>query len=344
MTDSRVTLKLLSKHTGFDESTISRALRGDKTLSIRSENLQKIIKKAEELGYVPNIVGRSLRSSRSHTLGLVLPSLQNHIHAQIVEGAHQVCVDQGYSLIMAYSESPDKQLEVIIRLIEKNRIEGLLALTFQNELRSSPHLDKFRIPVAAVNWSSAEFENWVVVNERQGAATAVKHLIDLGHVRIAHIGGDLRRYNAAERHQGYVDALATAGIPYDPNLVAQSDYNSYQNGAKAMEDLLDKNAQPFSAVFALSLLPAAGALGVLRKRKIDVPSQMSIVAFHDGLIADVLSPTLTTVAFDLPAVGRLAAQGMIDVVEKKCKHFCKVIDGGRIVQRESTAALGHLQI
>lgn len=86
MTSTRVTLKLLSERSGFDKSTISRVLRGDVTLSIRPENSELIRKLAADLGYVPNAAGRSLRSSRTYTLGAVVPSLQNQIHAQIVEG------------------------------------------------------------------------------------------------------------------------------------------------------------------------------------------------------------------------------------------------------------------
>lgn len=160
MTAKRVTLKDLSDLTGFDKSTISRALRSDPTLSIRPDNLKHIKRAAEEMGYVPNMAGRSLRSARSYAIGAVVPSLQNQIHAQIIEGAQNVCRTRGYSLLIAHVDRKEHQPELFQQLVRKHNVDGLLVLTFQNEQVQVPELKDLGVPVVMVNRKSDQFDNW----------------------------------------------------------------------------------------------------------------------------------------------------------------------------------------
>ena len=338
MSKHRVTLKMLSERTGFDKSTISRVLRGDKTLSIRAENLAHILKVAEQLQYVPDPAGRSLRSSRTFSLGAVIPSLQNQIHAQIVEGAYEVCNAQGYSLIIAQASTPQDQLAAIQKMVRNNRIEALLALTFRNEYSEPVFVDDLAVPIAAVNWKAPGFENWITIEERKGGRMATQYLLDLGHRKIAHLSGDLLRFNSSERFLGYQDALASAGIAVDPSLVITSGY-TFEAGYQAMTELLDRRRGMFTAVFVVSMLSAAGAINALQKQGVRVPEDVSVMGFHDGLMAQVVTPRLSTIAFPLNDMGRIAAQGMIDVLEGKATSFGQEIPGGIVVARESTAAL-----
>lgn len=338
MTAKRVTLKDLSDLTGFDKSTISRALRNDPTLSIRPDNLRRIQQAAEDMAYVPNMAGRSLRSARSYSIGAVVPSLQNQIHAQIMEGAQNVCRARGYSLLIAHVDQKEHQPELFQQLVRKHNVDGLLVLTFQNEQVQVPELKDLGVPVVMVNRKSDQFDNWVMVGERKGGALATKHLIDFGHRQIAHITGDLRRYNAQERHQGYKDALEEAGIPFDPNLVQEGGY-TLEEGASAMEALLDRAQGAFTALFAVCTLPAAGALHVLRKRKVDVPGDVSVIGFHDGTLAEIITPTLTTVFYPLAQLGQDAANGMIDLLAGQDPEIKRVYSDGKIIQRESTSAI-----
>jgi DNA-binding LacI/PurR family transcriptional regulator len=333
----RVTLKFLAERTGFDISTISRVLRDDATLSIRPENIEIIKRTARELNYVPDTAARSLRSARSYSIGAILPSLQNQIHAQIVEGASRVCRDRGYSLIIAHLADPSDEQEMVSDLIARNRVEGIMSLTFREELRRFASEHDGDVPVMAVNWWAPGFESAVTLDERPGARMATEHLLDLGHRRIAHLSGDLTRFNAAERFAGYCEALASRGVAFDEQLTQTSGYG-YEDGARAMEALLERRSGDFTAVFAVSMLTAAGAIGVLSRRGIRVPEDISVIGFNDGMLAAVMSPSLTTVAYPLADLGQAAAEGMIALVEKTVAQFRKVIGGPRLIHRGSTAA------
>lgn len=332
----RVTLKFLAERTGFDISTISRVLRDDATLSIRPENIEIIKRTARELNYVPDTAARSLRSARSYSIGAILPSLQNQIHAQIVEGASRVCRDRGYSLIIAHLADPTDEQEVIADLIARNRIEGLMSLTFREELRRFAGSHDGDFPVMAVNWWAPGFESAVTLDERPGARLATEHLVDLGHTRIAHLSGDLNRFNAAERFAGYREALMLRDVVFHEDLTQTAGYG-YEDGARAMEALLDRKQGGFTAVFAVSMLTAAGAIGVLNRRGIRVPEDISVIGFNDGMLAEVMSPSLSTVAYPLADLGRAAAEGMIALVEKSVPQYRLVIGGPRLIQRGSTA-------
>lgn len=335
----RVTLKDLSALTGFDKSTISRVLRDDTTLSIRQDNAELIKKAARDLGYVPNAAGRSLRSALSYSLGAVVPSLQNQIHAQMIEGAQSVCMSRGYSLQIARAQTGESEVQPFRQLVEEHRVDGLMVLTFRNESSQMPDLPELRelgVPIIVVNWWSDQFENWVLVPDRAGSATATRHLIDLGHRKIAHLSGDRQRYNAEERFQGYCDALHKAGIAYDPDLVQEAGY-TFQTGVDAMDRLLDRRQGDFSAVSVVSLLSAAGAIQTLHKRGLNVPGDVSVIGFHDGILAEAVTPTLSTIAYPLAELGRCAADGIIDILSNKRSTVTQVIDNGRIIQRDSTA-------
>jgi LacI family transcriptional regulator len=333
MRKKRVTLRLLSERTGFDVSTISRVLRNDATLSIRPENVLRIKQVAQELNYMPDIAARSLRSARSYSIATLLPSLQNQIHAQIVEGASRVCRHGGYSLIIAHAAPKESQQDIVSELVSRNRIDAVMSLTFREELHG---LD---VPAMAVNWRAPGFEHWVTLDERPGARLATEHLIALGHRRIAHLSGDLTRFNAIERCTGYREALAAAGLAFDSGLVEPAGYG-YEDGLRAMHALLDRQAGGFTAVFALSMLTAAGAISALQQRGLRVPQDMSVVGFNDAILAEIMNPSLTTVAYPLIELGAAAARGMIALLENPGTQVRETVGGARLIQRGSAAPPG----
>lgn len=327
----------ISSRTGFDKSTISRVLRDDSTLSIRQENIDLIKRVAREMDYVPDAAGRSLVSSRSFSIGALLPSLQNPIHAQIVEGAAQVCMERGYSLIIAQAAEVSLHQEVIRQMVHRNRVDGMLALTYSNEYARSETVGGINVPIMAVNWRAEGFKNWITVDEQPGASLATRHLIDLGHRQIAHIAGELQRYNAQERLAGYREAIETAGIGWDETLVEPSGY-SFEDGFAGMNRLLARKRGEFTAVFVVSILAAAGALNALSKHGIKVPGEISVVGFHDGIMAQMSSPALTTVAYPLHNLGRAAAEGMMSLLDGGHESFRMVVGEPKLALRNSSAA------
>ncbi|EAB6718359.1 LacI family transcriptional regulator, partial [Salmonella enterica subsp. enterica] len=252
-------------------------------------------------------------------------------------GAAEACRRRGYSLIIAQAAEGKQQMDVIHDMVERNRVDGLLALTFRTEYSLMKTMPQFDVPVMAVNWRAEGFANWVAANEQAGSRLITQSLIDLGHTKIAHISGDPERFNPSERLSGYRDALDSAGIAFDPDLVERGGY-SFDEGAEAMNALLDRRGGDFTAVYVLSILSAAGALSALKKRNIAVPQDISMVSFHDTLMGRIMSPSLTTVAYPLIQMGEIAATGLMDILDGKFETFTHTVDDFRLLQGESSAA------
>jgi LacI family transcriptional regulator len=333
---SRVTLSVLSEKTGFDKSTISRVLRDDATLSIRPENLALIKNVASDLGYVPDTAARSLRLARSYSIGAIVPSLQNPIHAQIVEAVQSTCQARGYSLLISYIQLEESTPTRLQAFVQKHRVDGLLVHMLRYDASFAAEMRRFPVPVMMVNRLAEGVANSITVDDRSGGALATQHLLDLGHRQIAHLSVASQRFNAHQRFLGYRDALKAAGVPYDPDLVVEAGYD-FADGVAATEALLKRRRGGFTAVFGVTLMAAAGSMNVLRRHGIEVPRNVSVMGFHDGLLAQVLTPALSTIAYPLFELGKAAADGIIDLVEGKRNEVVEVLATGVVVPRQSTA-------
>jgi LacI family transcriptional regulator len=165
---------------------------------------------------------------------------------------------------------------------------------------------------------------------------ATQHLIDLGHRRIAHLSGRVNPSTGLGRYAGYCDALEAAGIPYDPDLVAVSGY-TVAGGAEAMKQILTRSKPLPTAVFPLTLAAATGAMMVLHAHRIAVPQDMSVVTVHDGPMAEVMYPQLTTVRLPVEQMGYDGVHALVDLIDGERKEAKQQFDPLELIVRASTA-------
>lgn len=332
-----VTISDVSQAAGVSITTVSRVLRGDKKLSIRKETRARIFAAAEKLNYAPNPAARSLRTSKSMAIAIILPEAENPAYAPIIRGAQAAAVENGYSLLVSYcgeNQSPD---EIYRNLVLNIRVDGLLVTTSQSEDEGILPQEATGIPTVLVNRRTVAENNFVIVDDGAGARLAVEHLVSLGHRRIAHLSGPLRHYNSAQRAKGYTDALKAAGIVPDPALIVESGYLT-EEGRVATQKLLDECRPLPTAIFCNSLLVAAVAVAVCRKNGLVVPTDMSIVGLHDGTIAELIYPPLSTVRYDLFEMGRQATLSLLEVIDHEGSDKKQtVLAPVEFVQRQSTA-------
>lgn len=334
-----VTISDVSEAAGVSITTVSRVLRGDQKLSIREETRARIFEVAKELNYSPNPAARSLRTSRSMSIGIVLSEAENPAYPPIIRGAQSAAVENGYSLLVSYCSEKQNADEIYRHLALQIRVDGLLVTTARSEDEQILPQEATKVPMVLVNRRTASDDNFVVVDDRAGARMAVEHLVSIGHRRIAHLAGPLTHYNSAQRVKGYIEALEAAGIGPEPDLIIESGYLT-EAGKIATAKLLDECRPLPTAIFCNSLLVAAAAITVCRNRGLQVPGDMSIVGLHDGNIAELIYPPLSTVRYDLYEMGRQATLALIDLIngsgtEKKQLVLAPVC----FVERQSTAAL-----
>lgn len=332
----RAKLGDVAAQAGVANATASRILSNDATLKVRPETRERVQAAAAELKYQPNPSARGLRTAQTLSIGIVVPQLINPVYPQMIIGADRAAKERGYSLIIA--QMTDLMDPIVYETMANNlRIDGLLVATLQDEAKQLAVLKTLQIPAVLVNRKAKGFASSILCDEVAGAKRATQYLIDQGHRCIAHLAGDPRRFNAKLRLEGYRQALAESGIPYDPSLIAISDYDQ-RGGERAMQEILERPGPAPTAIFVVTLVAAAGALATLHRAKIDVPGEISVLSFHESSLAEMLFPPLTTLSVPLDEMGFVGAHGLIDIIEGKRKTFRQVLDAGEVIERDSVRA------
>lgn len=332
---SRATLLDVARAAGVDPSTASRILRGESGQRVREETRARILRAAADLDYRPNPIARGLRSARTYSLGILVPQLDNPVFAAAILGAEAAAEARGYSLLISHRRPGVSGAGHYRRLSEANRVDGLLVATLDEDRALDAELDAVTIPHVVLNQFRPSAPVCVVMDTRAAARIALDHLLSLGHRRIAHLAGRTGGFNAAQRLAGYEDALRAAGLSLEPGLVATAGYTA-EGGAEAMRAILARGRPP-SAVFAATLISAAGALGVLHEAGLRVPEDVSIISVHDAPLARLLYPPLTTVRLPTERMGYLAAVALADLVEGRQPALVAPLPPDGLIERGSTA-------
>lgn len=301
----KVTLNDVAMLAGVDRSVVSRVINDDPRLSVRPETRQRVRDIIEKLGYRPNAAARSLRTAQAYMFGLLIPDFANPVYAEIITGAEQAAGRLGRGLMTVSSAGVRVGLDHYLDLLGQGRVDGLL---FAGE-ESGPELAQlraFRVPWVLVNRTLDGCQRYLVLDDERASRLAVRHLVELGHRRIAHLAGPIGADTARRRRDGFLAAMREAGLAADPLAVAHADYTP-AGGAAAMERLLAV-PEPPTAVFVANAVAAVGALRALHASGLSVPGALSVVAVHDMPLAGHLVPALTTVRMPLAELGRRALE------------------------------------
>lgn len=333
----RATLADVARDAGVDVSTVSRVLNADAGVRVAEATRERILQAARGLGYRANVLARALRTARSRTLGMVVPQLDNPVFALAIAGAEKAAWSRGHSLLIAHEHDLPSGESVYENLVNANRVDGLIVASLAPEDTLLRGLQGCGVPFVLINRRTRAPCSSVTLDGREAAAMAVRHLVALGHRRIAHLAGRPQGFNGPQRRMGFLQALQEAGIEPDPTLIIPVDY-TVQGGASGMRQLLQGRGEPPSAVVVATTVAAAGALAVLHERGLRVPQDMSVVGIHDLPLAEVLHPPLTTVRLPTQAMGHEAALGLIHTLETGSPGPDLMLPPMELVVRRSTAA------
>jgi LacI family transcriptional regulator len=333
----KTTLADVARHAGVDVSTASRVLRGDPEQRVSQETRARILESAEALEYVPNMLARGLKNARSYTIGITIPQLDNPVFYDTIQGAAAALKSRGYSLVINYVDPSEKDEHFYRKLLQRRMVDGLLVSGFDTGEDLEKELNELGFPHVTLNRDVHGARFSVSHDNRTAAMMAVDHLLELGHRRIVHLAGHQGGVNAMARLAGYREALERAGIAYDESLVELAGYTA-AGGATAMQRVLERSPRP-TAVFAATLMSAAGALQVIHERGINIPGEMSMISLHDAPIASLIYPPMTTVALANEQMGRVAAELLLEVVESGHNAPRRIIlPPVGLMRRASTAA------
>ena len=303
----RVTIAQVAAAAGVSAMTVSNVLNDRPGASAKTR--EAVLKTARQLGYVPNLAARGLKGGRTGLVGVVALDLTNQYALEVVRGiADELAGAEMEVLISATYQDAGRERERVA-FLTNGLVDGLLLIAPALEEPTIEVLRAAGRPVAVIDPRRMDVDlPRVVVDNYQGTRRATQHLIDLGHRRIAYIGGDPDFDSAAERHRGFGDAMRLAGLPVPDAMVRECAF-SYEGGVNAAADLLTQ-ADP-TALLAASDLIAFGAIDAARARGIDVPGRLSVVGFDDLPQAAQSFPGLTTVRQPLHDMGATAVRMLL---------------------------------
>lgn len=285
----------------MSQPTVSLVLSKHPTARVATETRERVLRAAEELGYRPNVVARSLVRRRSYAIGLVVPDLANQFFAHVVSGAQRVAVEEGYAVLLC--EQRGTSIEGHLDALRARQVDGVIldaagAASIPEELLDG-------INVVLIDQPSQRWPG--VASDAEGAGKlAAEHLVALGHQRIAFIGPSADVHTFRMRERGFTRALREAGVTLDSELFRRAPA-TVAGGHAAMRALLSHPDTP-SAVFCANDLLALGAYKACAQAGVSIPADVSIVGCDDIEFAQLVTPELTTIAVPARELGARAAR------------------------------------
>lgn len=309
---ARVTLRDVARAAGVHPGTVSRALNPDTRSLVNEQTVQRVTAVATELGYRANPMARGLKTNRSFTVGVLIPDIENPLFPPIARGIEDRLADQGYTPLITNTENDPERELASFEAMHARQVDGFITATAQRDHALLDRIVAHDVPLVLVNRDVEDGSlPAATVDDRTGAALAVRHLADLGHVRIAHLAGPQRLSTGHARRQGFVDAVRRAGLEADPALIPVADAFTEAEGARLCAQLLDGGSQ-FTAIVAGNDLMALGCYDEFAQRGIRCPEDIAVVGYNDMPFADRFSPPLTSVRIPHYEVGRAGAELLLE--------------------------------
>jgi len=310
-----VTIKDVARQANVSVATVSRVFSGANV--VREETSKRIRDVAAKLRYAPHGGARSLITSKTHTLGVLLPDLYGEFFSEVIRGIDLAARQGGYHILVSRSYEGRGEIEETMRAM-RGRVDGVLLMSPDvdaDSLRNVPS----NLPVVLVcSATRGSRTDSVTIQNSRGARQMVSHLISLGHRRIAIIKGASGNYDAAERLRGYRAALRDAGITPLRELERDGDFTE-AGGYAAAGELLAISPRP-TAIFAANDSMAIGALSALREAGVIVPKDMAVAGFDDIPLARYMDPPLSSVKVPISNLGARAVEILLQGIAQKNGH------------------------
>ena len=304
-----ISIKDIARAAEVSPGTVSRALRDSPR--VHPETKKRIQAIAEEMGYVPNTIARSLVTGQTQTVGLVVTTMTDPFLGSIAQTVESTANDHGYTVILTSSSNRPEREIAAAEMFQTRRVDGVIVTSSRIGALYQDRLERLSVPVVLIN-SLAEYKSRNIysigVDNQHGGYLATEHLLQRGHRRIAYVASPADRSDDMQRMAGYRDALTNAGVDFAPDLVVRGT-GRIGGGERALPVLLSL-ARPPTAVFCYNDMTAIGLMHAAREAGLSLPDDLAIVGFDDIAFGQFTYPSLTTVAQPVAALG----QGAVEMV------------------------------
>ena len=329
-----LTLEDIATLSGYSRSTVSRVLNKENGVSDKARiAIQKIIQEKE---YQPNLAARGLASGKSRIFGLVISHGINDLfsdsfYSLLMQGVTKACAERDYSVMLWLSRMLSKE-ELISKITNNSMLDGLIISSIEYQDPMIDDILESKVPFVMVGQNSSNKSiHYVDTNNASSAFEAVNHFIQLGYRKIATITGPTNKIAGRDRLKGYQMALIENDIEIDSDLI-QLGYFTDLGGYSAMQKLL--KYQP-EAVFVASDTMAFGAIRAIKDAGLKIPEDIALIGFDNIPTASEMSPPITTINQDIPKMGEVAVNMLIELINEKNKEIENIILPAELIIRES---------
>jgi LacI family transcriptional regulator len=326
------TLEMVAKEAGVSMATVSRIING--TAQVSAARRTAVEKAIAKFKFRPNPAARGLAMGRSNTIGVITQAIDSPFYGEGLRGIEHYLQQHGYAALFMSGNWNEEDEARCVRELLARRVDGIIMFSGRSkDSEIAAYAKKVPIVVSGRSFKAPGVLS-LPIEDRQGAILATRHLIELGHRRIAFISGIQRHPDAEERHSGYRQALADAGIAYDAKLVVPGDFHE-EGGVDATLRLI-RSQERFTALFCVNDQTAYGACLALYRSGLSVPGDVSVVGFDDLHASEYRVPPLTSVRQSVRALGETSAEAMLRLLKQERPRV--TLPPVELIVRESSAS------
>jgi LacI family repressor for deo operon, udp, cdd, tsx, nupC, and nupG len=337
---SDIGIKQLAKNLGISTASVSRALSNpDRVSTAMRERVQTAAKLA---GYRPNKMGASLRTSKTRNIIVIIPDISDTFNSGVIRSLERTAANRGYAVLFGDTQGI-RELEITYGdMVQTRQADGIICfshrLPFTDEDMAS---ESFKMPPLVnsceyidANQAGGHIVPLVTIDNVKASRELTQHLIDLGHVDIAVITGDISSPSTTQRLQGYEEAMRSSGLPVQQQLIYEGTY-TLEAGSTITKEILLAKKRP-TAIFCMCDETALGCLYALKEHNFRIPQDISVVGFDDIKFAQYFSPALTTIAQPVAEIGKQCVEVLLDIIDGKEVKRPMVVLPHKLVIRDST--------
>jgi len=336
MKSQPITIKDIARILGISPSTVSRALKDHPDISPKTKQLVQTF--AEKVNYRPNALALSLRSSKTNTIGIVIPEIVHHFFSSVISGIEDVAYGRGYNAIICQTNENYQREVIDLQALIDNRVDGILVSMSKNthEFTHFENLKTNGVPVVFFDRICEQINSdRVIADDFEGARIATNHLIQKGCKKIMHLAAPQHLLIGKNRKEGYCSGLKQHQIKFEDRLIIKCDT---REAVFAKADDIIRLAPEIDGIFAVNDSTAIAAMQVLQRNGYNIPKDIAIIGFGDGPNANIAYPPLTTVEQKGYDIGQAAMRLLIGHIEENVEEeeFETKIFTPELVERSSS--------
>jgi len=335
-----VTIYDIAKEAGVSAATVSRVLTNN--ANVRPAKKEKILELIEKYDFKPNALARSLSDTRSKVIGIIAADVRNPFYAEVFVACEVAASEYGYTVLLGNSLGETESEKLQLEKLQEQRVDAVIQIGgCVDDLYSKVHyVEKVnqltnRVPMVVTGKLDGTQCYQVRINDAKSMDLIMEHLVELGHRRIAVIGGRMNVLSTFEKFQRYKQLLDLYQIPFLPELVSAEGGYDTETGYREMKAIFERDAMP-TAVIAVNDFTAVGVMKAIQEAGYRIPEDISVVSYDDTYIAELVTPPLTEVNYNYPHFGKVLIETAIAAIEGREISTRQLIEPHMVV-RSSTA-------